>query len=182
MNRGYSFWNVSSTVAEAAVAVLGDDHVGDPLALGLLVVVLVAVDEHDEVGVLLDRARLAQVGEHRALVRALLDAAVELRERDDRALELARERLEPARDLADLLDAVVRPAVAAHQLQVVDQDQPEPVRVLLQQPARLRAHVEHREVGRVVDEQRRLREPVRRLHDLAPARRRAPGPCAGRRP
>ena len=112
MKRGYSFWNVSSTVPEAAVAVLGDDQVGDPLALGLLVVVLVAVDEHHEVGVLLDRAGLAQVREHGPLVRALLDAAVELRERDHRALELARERLEAAGDLADLLDAVVRPAVA----------------------------------------------------------------------
>ena len=64
----------------------------------------------------------------------------------------------------------VRPS-AAHQLEVVDQDQPEPVRMLLEQPPRLGADVEHREVGRVVDEQRRLREPVRRLHDLAPARR-----------
>ena len=42
-----------------------------PGSLGLVVgsVVLVAVDEDDEVGVLLDRARLAQVGEDRALVR-----------------------------------------------------------------------------------------------------------------
>ena len=53
---------------------LREDHLGEPLRLGLLaVVVLVAVDEGDEVGVLLDRARLAQVGEDRALVRAALD-------------------------------------------------------------------------------------------------------------
>ncbi len=38
-----------------AVAVLGEDHLGEPLRVGLLaVVVLVAVDERDEVGVLLD--------------------------------------------------------------------------------------------------------------------------------
>src|SRR3954468_15553949 len=57
-------------VPEAAVAVLGDDEVGLARAVGVLVVVLVAVDEHDEVGVLLDLAGLAQVGEHRALVGA----------------------------------------------------------------------------------------------------------------
>jgi hypothetical protein len=87
--------------------VLGDDHVRDPLALGLVVVVLVAVDEHHEVGVLLDRAGLAQVRQHGALVRALLDAAVELRERDHGHLQLARQRLEAAGDLRDLLDAVL---------------------------------------------------------------------------
>src|SRR4029079_11626532 len=41
--------------ADPAVAVLGDDQVRDPFALGLVVVVLVAVDEHHEVRVLLDR-------------------------------------------------------------------------------------------------------------------------------
>ena len=44
------------------VAVLGDDQLGDAGLLGLVaVVVLVAVEEADQVGVLLDRARLAQV-------------------------------------------------------------------------------------------------------------------------
>ena len=45
---------------------------------------LFAVDEDDEVGVLLDRARLAQVGEDRALVLARLDRARELRAGEDR--------------------------------------------------------------------------------------------------
>jgi hypothetical protein len=31
--RGYCFWKVSSTVRQAAVAVLGDDQVRDALAL-----------------------------------------------------------------------------------------------------------------------------------------------------
>src|SRR5215211_5242386 len=39
---------------------------------------------------------------------------------------------------------------------------------------RLRAHVEHGKVGGVVDEERRLREPVGRLHYLPPPRRRNP--------
>src|SRR3954447_18559563 len=62
--------------AQGAVAVLGDNDVGEALALGLVVVVVVAVDEHHEVVVLLDRARLAQIGQHGLLVGALLDAAV----------------------------------------------------------------------------------------------------------
>ena len=47
-----------------AVAVLGEDDLGEPLRVGLLaVVVLVAVDEGDEVGVLLDRAGLSRRSE-----------------------------------------------------------------------------------------------------------------------
>src|SRR3546814_89298 len=74
--------------ADRAVALLGDDHLGFAIGalaaflpalqalvelvvvlavalgrLGALNVILVAVDEHDDVGVLLDRAGLAQVGE-----------------------------------------------------------------------------------------------------------------------
>src|SRR3954469_20020337 len=78
-------------VAQAAVAVLGDDEVGLARAVGVLVVVLVAVDEHHEVGVLLDLAGLAQVAQHRALVGARLDSTGQLREGDHRHLELTRE-------------------------------------------------------------------------------------------
>ena len=53
---------------DRAVAVLGEDQLGAARVLGVLVVVVVAVEEADEVGVLLDRAGLAQVGEDRALV------------------------------------------------------------------------------------------------------------------
>ena len=71
------------------------------------VVDLVAVDEGDDVGVLLETARLAEVGEHRALVLAVLDLAVELRQRDHRALELAGEDLQAAGDLRHLDLAVL---------------------------------------------------------------------------
>ena len=56
---------------------------------------------------------------------ALLDGAGELRERDDRDLEVAREHLERTRDLRDLLDAVLDRHAARHQLQVVDDHQAE---------------------------------------------------------
>src|SRR3954453_19862033 len=93
--------------AGGAAAVLREEQLGDAGGVGLFrVVVLVAVDEHHQVGVLLDRARLAQVGEDRPLVMALLDGARQLGQRDDRYLEVASEHLQGARDLRDLLDTV----------------------------------------------------------------------------
>ena len=53
-------------------------HVGLLRLAVLALLVPGAVQEHDDVGVLLDGARLAKVREHRGLALALLDAAVEL--------------------------------------------------------------------------------------------------------
>ena len=67
---------------------------------------------------------LAQVRQDRLLLAAaLLDATAELGEGDHRDVELARQALEPAADLAHLLDAALDPALVAHQLEVVDDDQ-----------------------------------------------------------
>ncbi len=69
---------------------LGEDHLRHALLVGLLAeVVLVAVDEEDEVGILLEAARLAEIGEDRPLVVSLLDRTRELREREDRDVEVA---------------------------------------------------------------------------------------------
>src|SRR3954453_18540690 len=114
-------------LADRAVPVLGDDDVRLARPLRVAVVVLVAVDEHDDVGVLLDLTGLAQVGEQRLLVGPRLDRARQLGDRDDRHLQLARELFETAADLADLLDAVLRRVLGPHQLEVVDDDQAEPV-------------------------------------------------------
>ena len=58
------------------VAVLGEDQLRPTGILGvLLVVVLVAVEEADEVRVLLDCSRLAEVGEDGPLVGPLLGGA-----------------------------------------------------------------------------------------------------------
>ena len=46
---------------------------------------------------------------------------------------------------------------------------PSPSRLCCVQPARLRAHLEDADVGRVVDPQRRVVEPLARLEDLRPA-------------
>ena len=85
--------------ADRAVAVLGEDQLGAARILGVLVVVIVAVEEADHVRVLLDRARLAQVREDRALVGALLRGAGELGDADDRDGELTGEDLESAAEL-----------------------------------------------------------------------------------
>ena len=62
-----------------AVTLLADDDLGHTGFLaGVLGVVLVAVDEHDDVGVLLDGAGLAQIAHHGPLVGARLDAAAQL--------------------------------------------------------------------------------------------------------
>src|SRR5215207_8402669 len=106
--------------AGGAVAMLGQEHLGEALVGRVVVVVLVPVDERDQVGVLLDRARLAQVGEDRTLVVSLLDGARELAHGQNRDVEVAREDLEVARDLGNLLDAILDAGARGHQLEVVD--------------------------------------------------------------
>ena len=61
--------------SDRPIAVLGEDDLREPLVVGLLVVVLVAVEEHDEVGVLLDRSRFTQIRERRPFVGSALDCA-----------------------------------------------------------------------------------------------------------
>src|SRR5206468_359461 len=109
------------------VTLLADDDLGGALVARIGVVVLVAVDEEDHVGVLLDRARFAKVGHDRTLVGALLERTVELRERDDGNVELLRKRLEAARDFRDLGGAILLVAWNLHQLQVIDHDEAEVV-------------------------------------------------------
>ena len=57
---------------------LGDNEVGDVLALSVGIVVVFAVEEHHDIGVLLDGTGFAEVREHWALVRALLYGTTEL--------------------------------------------------------------------------------------------------------
>jgi len=48
---------------------LRSEHFGGAAVGRLLVVELVAVQEHHDVGVLLERSRFTKVGEHRSLLR-----------------------------------------------------------------------------------------------------------------
>ena len=95
----------------SAVLVLGD------------VVVFAAPEEDNAVGVLLQAAGLAQVREQRALLSSpFLYIAAELAEGDDGGIELLGQLLEAAADAAHFLLPVAF-GVAAHELDVVDQNQ-----------------------------------------------------------
>ena len=63
---------------------LRDDDVGLADPLGLLVVVVLAIDEHHDVSILLQLSAFTQVGQHRDGWIAALDGARQLRDRDDR--------------------------------------------------------------------------------------------------
>src|SRR5439155_20072837 len=104
--------------------------------------VLVAVEEADDVRVLLDRAGFTKIREPRHGRRAALDLAVELRERHHGDAELLGERLERARDLRDLLLAVVLALARPHEPDVVDDHEPELRTGIALQPPRLRAQPE----------------------------------------
>src|SRR5262245_61647876 len=87
---------------DRAVAVLGEVQLGPARVLGVGVVVIVAVEEADQIRVLLDGAGFAKVREDRALVRALLRSARELRDADHRDAQLAGEDLQTPAELGDL--------------------------------------------------------------------------------
>src|SRR5262249_44734525 len=74
--------------ADRTVALLADDELGHAVSISmrlpLLGVHVFPVDEHDHVGILLERTRFPQVRELRAVVRARLGCAAELGEHDDR--------------------------------------------------------------------------------------------------
>ena len=52
----------------------------DSLHIGIMVVIIIAVDEHYHIGILLDGSGLTQIGEHRAVIRPLLHGSRELGE------------------------------------------------------------------------------------------------------
>ena len=64
--------------SDGAVSLLGYDDFRHILAVGVLVVIIVAVEEHYHVRILLDGSRLTQVGKHGAVVRPLLHRAGQL--------------------------------------------------------------------------------------------------------
>src|SRR3569832_1100385 len=77
-------------LAGGAVELLRPLHVVGRTGLGLpgREIILFAIDEHHDVGVLFERAGLAKVGEDGTLVVAGVDATAELRKRHDRNIEV----------------------------------------------------------------------------------------------
>ncbi len=113
---------------------------------------LVTVDERYHVGILFDRTRFAQVRHHRTLVGALLEGAIQLRQRNHRAIELLGDRFQGPRDFGNFVDAALLGARHLHQLQIIDHDQRQ-ITVLALQPAGPRAQLARRQRRRIVDEQ-----------------------------
>ena len=136
--------------------------------LGFRVIHLVAINEHDYVGVLLDRSGFPQVGVHRALVGALFEGTVELRQCDYRAVEFLGQGLQGSGDLGNLVGTVVTTGTGdLHQLQVVDHDQTD-VAVLTHQTPGPRAHLGRADTGGVIDEQFAIVEQVDRRSQARP--------------
>src|ERR1700737_2430142 len=115
--------------AGGSVSMLRHDDLGYPRLLRVLLVVVIAVKEHDDVRVLLDAPTLPQVAEDGSLVRPGLRRSRELRDGDDRRLQLSGNRLQAARYGGHLLDAVAVVAAASpvHQLEVVEDDHLDPL-------------------------------------------------------
>jgi len=96
------------------------------------------------------RHALSQVRHHRLLALALFHTAIQLRQGDHRAIDFLRQRLETARDLGDLGGAVLLGARHGHELQIVHDDEIQPMLTL--DATRPRAQFSRRERRRVIDE------------------------------
>ena len=109
---------------------------GKLLRRSLHQVVFIAIDEHDHIGILLDRTRLTQIRKLRALVFAAFHGARQLRQRNHRHRQFLGQSLQPLGDHADFKHAAFRPRPRrrAHQLQIVNNDQIKPLGAL-QAPA-----------------------------------------------
>ena len=134
--------------------------------LAHLVIIFLAEHEQHDVGVLLDRAGFAQVRKLRPLVLAVLDLARQLRQRQDRNVELLGQRLQPRRDFGDLLDAVLAGAAARalQKLHVVDHQQIESALAL--EPSRARRQLADRKAAGLVDIERQVLQFDRNVLDL----------------
>ena len=66
------------TGANFAIALLANDDFSDPFVWAFFVVVLIAVDEQNDVGILLDGAGLSEIGVHGALIGSLFNTTIQL--------------------------------------------------------------------------------------------------------
>ena len=158
---------VELDATDGTVSVFGDDDVDNVFVGRVGFGAVFAVEEHDDVGVLFDRTRFAQVGELRHLVGARFDGARELGEREDGDIEFAGELFESAGYFGNFLDAVVAASSAApfHELEVVDNDEPELMFRL--EAARHGAHFHNIDRAGVVDKDRRFAQGADGVADQA---------------
>ena len=93
-----------------------DNDLGNAFVRSILVIDLIPVHEHDDVGILLDGAGLPEVRVDRPLVGTLLQAPVQLGQGNHRTTELLGEPLERAGNLGDLRGSALGVARHPHQL------------------------------------------------------------------
>ena len=134
----------------------------DRVALRVLVV-FVAVEEDDNVRVLLDRARLTKVAGHRTLICSSLGGTRELRAADNGNVKLLRHYLERTGHITYLLRSVLYLLIRLHKLEIVDNNETEVINA-----AELRLHCGYRDTGGIVDKYITSRERGSRLSDVIP--------------
>ena len=132
-------------------------------------VVLGTVDKCHDISVLLDCTRLTKVAQLRSFVTATkLRLTAQLRQRNDRHVQLLGDRLQRTRNGRNLLltIAALTRLTRGHQLQVVDHDQLNVVVYL--QTARLRAELIDRQRRSVINVERSRTERLGRNLQMAP--------------
>ena len=75
--------------SDGAVSLFCDDDFGNVFLVGVFVVVVVSVEEHNHVGILLDGSGFSEVGQHRTVVGALLYGSGELGQGNYRDVEFS---------------------------------------------------------------------------------------------
>ena len=118
--------------AGRAVPLLSDDDFG--LSLQILVirlvipaVILFTVNKHHNVGILFNGTRVAQIAQAGAVVFRLFGLAVDLRQTEDRNVEIPCQSFQAARRFGDLLLPRFQGVVRLDVGQIVDDDQAQPV-------------------------------------------------------
>ena len=75
--------------SDRAVSLFGDDDFSDVFLVGVFVVIVVSVEEHNHVGILLDGSGFSEVGQHRTVVGTLLYGSGKLRQGNYRDVEFS---------------------------------------------------------------------------------------------
>src|SRR5437016_8758711 len=105
---------------DRAIAMFTHENIGNALPFGILVIYVLTVNEHDDVGILLDRTALTEIRQHGNRGLSGFHRTTELRQRDDRHVELLGQGFQRARNIGDFLLAGFRITPPLHQLEVVD--------------------------------------------------------------
>ena len=100
------FLKVQLDGASWAIALFADDDFGHVGLFAIFIVVIIAVNEHDDVRILLDGAGFAEIGQHGALVLALFIGTAQLAETQDGDLQLLGHDLQHTADIGHRLLAV----------------------------------------------------------------------------